>query len=192
MAKINEDGSVTIEDQDLENDTDEVKTEGVTDEDLKKDLQTTIAKKKAWREKATDPDSGKSYKELYEESVKKQTTDTKGEEGKEKKEDNSEGIQKDIALLKEESQKRIFQHANELSSEQVDEVFAYARGSGIEPKDALEKPFMKGILNQMATDKDNANASLSPSHRAPVQIKGKSFKDMTADERKEAFPSFSK
>ena len=35
--------------------------------------------------------------------------------------------------------------------------------------------------------RDNANASLLPSRRAPVQIKGKSFKDMTAEERKQSF-----
>lgn len=199
---INDDGSLTVEDQDLKDDTEEneIDTSGVTDEKLKKDLQTTIAKKKAWRAKAIDSESGKSYKELYEESVKKQTTDAKEEEGKkeekkeEKKEtpDTSEELQKDVNLLKEESQKRVFQYANKLSPEQANEVFAYARGSGIEPKDALEKPFMKKVLEQMKTDEDNANAALSPSHRAPIQIDGKAFKDMNKDERRKAFPSIVK
>jgi len=193
-----DDGSLEVEDQDLKDDTDEneIDTSSVVDEKIKKDLQTTIAKKKAWRAKAVDSESGKTFKSLYEESIKKQTIDTedKKEEKDKKKEtpDISEDLRRDVNSLKEESQKRIFQYANKFSPEQVNEIFAYANGAGIEPKDALEKPFVKKVLEQMKTDEDNANALLSPSHRTPVHMGGKTFKDMTPDERKKAFHSIAK
>ena len=183
--KTKDDGTLEVEEQDLKEDNDELDTSSVTDEKLKKDLLTTIAKKKAWREKAIDSKSGKTFKELYEESIK-QAPETIVEKKKETTEGTDE-LQKDVTYLKEESQKRVFQHANKLTPDQVNEVFAYAKGSGIEPKDALEKTFMKNVLKQMVTDEENANASLPPSRRAPIQVGGKSFKDMTPEQRKKAF-----
>jgi len=180
-----DDGTLEIEQKDLTEDNDDVRTEDVTEETLKQDLLTTIAKKKAWRTKAIDSESGKSFKDLYEESVKKQAPDTIIEKKKEIPE--SEALRKDVSYLKEEAQKRIFQHANKLTPEQVNEVFAYAKGSGLEPKDALEKAFMKKVLTQMKTDDDNAKASLPPSRRSPIQTGGKSFKDMTVEERRKTF-----
>jgi inner membrane protein involved in colicin E2 resistance len=186
----NNDGSFTIEEADLETDVDtEIVIPENADEQLKQDLQTTIAKKKAWREKAIDPSTQKSYKELYE-SIKTQKTDdtvTKKETV-----EVPDDIRNDINTLKEESQKRIFQFANKLSPSQVDEVFAYAKGMGLQPKDALDKPFIKKVLEQLSSDEEASNASLSPSRRAPAQIGGKTFKDMTPDERKNAFPSITK
>jgi hypothetical protein len=184
--KKNDDGSFTIEEADLSTDNDvEIEIPENADEKLKEDLKTTIAKKKAWRDKAIDPESKKSYKDLYE-SIKTQ----KPNETQPKKEtvDVPDDIRNDINSLKEESQKRVFQHANKLSPSQVDEVFAYAKGMGIEPKVALEKPFIKKVLEQMTDDNDASNASLSPSRRAPVQVGGKTFAQMTPEERKSAFP----
>jgi hypothetical protein len=186
----NNDGSFTIEEADLATDTDaEIVIPENADEKLKQDLQTTIAKKKAWREKAIDPSTQKSYKELYE-SIKTQKpidTTTKKETV-----EVSDDIRKDITSLKEESSKRIFQHANKLSPEQVDEIFGYAKGMGIEPKVALEKPFMKKLLDQMTSDEEASNASLPPSRRAPAQVGGKTFAQMTPEERKTNFPSIAK
>ena len=187
--KQNDDGTFTVEDTDLENDTDAINVDENIDETFKKELHQTIAKKKAWREKAIDPESKKSYKELYE-SVKAQKPNETKEVVETKKVDTTavpESVLSDIASLKTESQKRVFQHANNLSPTQVDEVFAYAKGMNIEPKIAMEKPFIKNVLDQMTADDNASNATLRPSRKAPLQSGGKSFKDMTTEERKEMF-----
>lgn len=169
--------------------TDEEIIESVIDEAQKKNIQTLVHKKKAWREKAIEPQTGKTYKDLYEESLKninnpdKTLNPVKPKSGTE----ISDDIQKDVQSLKDDRQLRVFQHANGLTPEQADEVFAYARGMKIEPKDAMEKPFMKKVLEQMKSETEVANATLSPSRRSPVQIGGKTFKDMSVEERRKSF-----
>lgn len=195
----NDDGSITVEDTDLDLEadtkTDDINLSPIEDSELKKSLQTTIAKKKAWRAKAFDETTGKTYKELYESTINNPNTqeqvETKPVES-EKKEEATNDILKDVASLKEDRQMRVFQHANNLTPEQVDELFGYAKGMGIEPKDALEKPFMKKVLSQMSSDEASANAVLNPSRRAPTQVGGKTFKEMSSDERRSAFSTFTK
>ncbi|MCK9319383.1 hypothetical protein [Methanoculleus sp.] len=187
----NDDGSVVIEENDLANDTDVVDTTGIVDEKFKSELQTTIAKKKAWREKAIDPESKKSYKELYESIKNNKATETPTEVKKEVS-NVPDTVVADVQMLKMEAQKRTFQYANKLSPEQVDHIFAYAKGMGIEPKEALDKPFIKKVINEISNDEEASNASLAPSRRAPMQVSGKTFAQMTPEERKANFNSFVK
>lgn len=188
----NQDGSVTLEDADLTADTkveDDAIVESVVDDGAKKNLQSAIAKKKAWREKAIDTTTGKSYKQLYDESLINNKNDNTSPEKKVEGEvtDTTADLRKDVDTLKDERQMRVFQHANNLSPDQVEEVFGYAKGMGIEPKDALEKPFMKKVIAQMSAEDTASNATLTPSRRSPIVVGDKTFKDMTPEERKTNF-----
>lgn len=186
----NNDGSVVIEETDLANDTDVVDTTGIVDEKFKQELATTIAKKKAWREKAIDPESKKSYKELYESIKNNKASEPVVEQKKETQ--VPDDIINDVMTLKEEASKRTFQYANKLSPEQVDHVFAYAKGMGITPKEALDNPFITKVINQMKNDEEASNATLAPSRRAPFQASGKTFAQMTPEERKANFKNLVK
>jgi hypothetical protein len=186
----NDDGTVVIEENDLANDTDVVDTTGIVDEKFKSELATTIAKKKAWREKAIDPDTKKSYKELYESIKNNKAPETISEV--KKVASVSDDVVADVQMLKSEAQKRTFQYANKLSPEQVDHIFAYATGMKITPKEALDKPFIKSVINQMSNDEEASNASLNPSRRAPMQVSGKTFAQLTPEERKANFANFTK
>src|SRR3990167_9865374 len=150
----NDDGSFTVEEADLAGTEADIDLTTVTDETQKGLLQTEIAKKRAWRTKAIEPTSKKSYKDLYEALKTQKPIETTVEKDKTVPDD----IRKDIDTLKEESQKRVFQHANKLSPTQVDELFAYSKGMKIEPKIALEKPFIKKLFEQMTIDEEASNA----------------------------------
>jgi hypothetical protein len=180
--------AITDEEDNEEEDLEEENVDKIEDEKIRKDLQTAIAKKKAWREKAIDPETGKPYRDLYNEfkNQKQSGAEDNGES------DNDDSLKKDVEMLKSENMKRSFQHAHGLSPDATDEVFAYASGMNISPKEALEKPFVKSALKHIQSSDEVANASLRPSGRTSFNVGGKAFKDMTPAERKKAFPSIAK
>lgn len=147
-------------------------------EGLKTNLATAIAQKKHWRTEAIDPASGKKYKERT--APPPATPPTQTPPG------DSE-LKKQVEHLTLAEEKRQFGHANQLSPEETDRAFDFARGRGVQPKDILSDPFFKGGLESFRATTRTQRGIPSPSHRAPT-VEGKAFKDMTPDERSKNFP----
>lgn len=101
-----------------------------------------------------------------------------------------EGTDARVAKLEQAESKRQFGHQHSLSPEETDHVFAYAQGIGKKPDEVLEHPFIKNGLDAMRRASRASGATPGPSSRSP-QVEGKSFKDMTPEERKKNFPKIS-
>lgn len=141
--------------------------------------KTLQAQKRIWREKATKPNPTEPI------APKPQSTNNPSPEGTTPE---SETRLRRLELVEE---KRQFQHAHSLSPDETDHVFAYAQGQRIEPSDALEQPFMKTALDANRQASRNASATPGSSNRAP-KVGGKTFGQMTKDERRANFGEFSK
>lgn len=89
----------------------------------------------------------------------------------------------DLVLEKE---KRQFGHANSLTPEETDNLFAYAIGMGLKPAEAMQHPFFKNGLEALRQQNKTDGATPGPSRRAPV-VEGKTFQEMTIDERRKNF-----
>ena len=147
-------------------------------------MQTVLAQKKHWRDKAVDTQTGKTFKELYEASIANQHPVPSQPI---KKPELPESVLSDIASLKEAESKRQFQYAHDLTPTEVDNVFAWATAKKIKPEDALNDSFFKGALTAERNAQGSSNAVPSPSRRSPSVIGQKSFKDMTPEERRTSF-----
>lgn len=91
-------------------------------------------------------------------------------------------IREAVNKLSLAEQKRQFQYENNLSPEETDKVFA------INPKptkELLNDPFVKGGLESIRAARRVSEATPSPSGRSTTH-NGKTFKDMTPDERQAA------
>lgn len=80
-------------------------------------------------------------------------------------------------------QKRQYAWEHQLSPEETDKVFTLVAKPS---KETLEDPFIKAGLTAIRSAKRVANATPSPSGRSSA-FNGKSFKEMSEDERKKAF-----
>lgn len=88
---------------------------------------------------------------------------------------------KDVQELKQIEKKRQFGYKNSLSPEETDLLFRFA-GSN-DPSETLKDEDFKDLLEAKRRRARVLDAIPSGSNRA-VSIDGKSFKDMTSDERK--------
>lgn len=179
------DGADTIE-KELEGDVaidhvDSIDPESATPEQVK-DLiaksKTLAAQKAHWKKSAVDPVTGKKYRDIAPKAplVIPPPHNTEGD----KKADER------LSRLEQSEEKRTFGHAHGLSPEEVDNVFASAKGLGIDPKAALEKPFVKAGIAEIRRAVRVDGATPGPSSRSPV-VEGKSFKDMKPEDRRANF-----
>lgn len=75
------------------------------------------------------------------------------------------------------------QEHRDLTSEEVEEIFAYAKARGIKPEEALEKPVIKSFLKENKTKKDSEDASPRPSGRGGATPSGaKDYSRMSHEE----------
>lgn len=91
-------------------------------------------------------------------------------------------IRETVNKLSLAEQKRQFQYENNLSPEQTDKVFAITSKP---TKETLEDPFVKAGLEAIRQQQRVSEATPSPSGRSATH-NGKTFKDMTPDERQAA------
>lgn len=91
-------------------------------------------------------------------------------------------IRETVNKLSLAEQKRQFQYENNLSPEQTDKVFAITSKP---TKETLEDPFVKAGLEAIRQQQRVSEATPSPSGRSSTH-NGKTFKDMTPDERQAA------
>lgn len=166
--------------------------EEATDQDTAEELKAKLAKansnlteairtKQNWRGKAVDPKTGKDYKTLFEEAQASTNKPTPTQP-----EPIAPAADERIKRLEMAEDKRQFGHAHGLSPEETDHVFAFAQGTGIKPKDALESAFIKNGLEAMRRQAKVDAATLGPSSRSPI-VEGKTVKEMTSEERKKNF-----
>lgn len=93
---------------------------------------------------------------------------------------------KRLGKLETSEQKRQFGHANSLTPEETDNLFAFASGMGLKPADAMVHPFFKNGLAALRQEAKVNSATPGPSRRAPI-VEGKTFGEMTDAERKKNF-----
>lgn len=150
-----------------------------------KQLQDAIRIKQNWRSKAIDPATGKPYKDLLDEASKSnQVKDPPQNE-------ENKATAERLARLEQTEEKRTFGYQNNLSPEEADQVFAYAKGMGISPKDALEKPFVKSGIETIRTQRKAESAIPGSSFRSP-KIEGRSFAELKPEDRKKSFAEVSR
>lgn len=146
---------------------------------LAKTAQTVAAQKTHWRGKAIDPETKKPFRDLYAEAQTRVITPPANNAP-------VEALQKDVEGLKSLEEKRAFGHSHELSPEAVDQVFAAAKGLGITPLEALEKPLIKaGIAESKRQSRVTGNVP-GPSGRVG-KVETKSFLALDENKRREAF-----
>lgn len=92
----------------------------------------------------------------------------------------SDEVMSDIRSLKLAEAKRQFGYKHSLSPEETDKLFKYAGND--KPEDALKDPFFQSALESYRREKSVKEAIPSSSNRA-ISVEGKSFKDMTSEER---------
>lgn len=148
--------------------------------ELLKTSQTALAQKKHWRNKAIDPETGKPYKDLVTKAPEDLAPKPKPAEAMPEAESR-------IARLEQAEEKRHFGHVHNLTPEETDQVYAYATGAGLKASEALEKPFIKNALEAMRSEARANDATPGPSSRSPI-VEGKTFHDMTIEEKRKNFP----
>lgn len=149
--------------------------------------QTAAGQKDHWKSKAIDPETGKPYKELYT-AVKNPShpnepqtpTQPKGEAT------TDDETKQRLARLEQSEEMRRFQYDHNLSPQETETVFAFAKGKGVKPEAALEDTFIKGGLTASRKASNTANAIPGSSPRSP-RIENKSFKEMSPKEREKNF-----
>ncbi len=87
-----------------------------------------------------------------------------------------------LGKLELEAEKRQFGYAHELSPEETDKAFAYAKGLEIKPEDVLKDTFFQKALESHRSESRQSNATPRSSHRA-TKVDGKTWNDMTPEEK---------
>lgn len=149
-------------------------------EKFKTAISTLSAQKKHWREKAVDPETGKSYKDLLAEARKPTPPPNPPPTA------DLDGVKESIGKLEKSEEKRSFQHQEGLSPEEVDFVFATGTGLGISSKDALAKPYVKAAIDAMRAQKRAESNIPGSSNRAP-RVDGKTWNEMDDTEKRKNF-----
>lgn len=80
-------------------------------------------------------------------------------------------------------EKRQFGHAHNLSPEETDAVFAFAKGNGLSNEDAFKHPFVRSGIEGSRRENRIAAGTPGPSSRVP-KVEGKTFREMTPAERR--------
>lgn len=100
-----------------------------------------------------------------------------------------ETLKKDVENLKQIETKRQFGYKNQLSPEETDLLFRFAGDQ--DPSKTLEDQDFKDVLENRRRRARVADAIPSGTNRL-VSIEGKSFKDMTPEERKKNWKKVTK
>lgn len=147
--------------------------------------QTALAQKRHWREKATDPETGKPYKELFTEAQSRNNITPPANPAPAAEQVTPE-IVNTVEKLRIAEEKRQFGHSRSLTPEETDNVYAVALGLGIKPDQALDHPFVKQGLEAMRHQARITGATPGPSSRSPI-VEGKSFNEMNEADKKKNF-----
>ncbi|MCL5667325.1 MAG: hypothetical protein M1383_06170 [Patescibacteria group bacterium] len=158
------------------------------DAEENKPLLTAVAQRDHWREKAKDPKTGKTYKELYEQAVKPNQPEQVKPDSQPKPDASPQPAKpeqvsqdlpiKDVLKLKSEG----------YSDAEILEIAEQANSMKISVSALLNnQTFKKGIEANRAEKKVNQGTP-APSQRAAFSQKAKSIKDLkTPAERQAAF-----
>lgn len=146
--------------------------------------QVILGQRNHFQSKAIDKETGKPFSELYADSKKitapvKSSVDTQTQEPK---------TEERLAKIELSEEKRQFGHHNNLSPEETDHLFAYAKGIGSSPADAMKTDFFKSGLDAFRQSSKNSSATPNPSNRAP-KVDGKTFGQMERKDREANFAS---
>lgn len=169
-------------------DADPVIVDPLDTEAVKKSFDTMGAQKRHWREKAIDPSTGKSYKELFEEAAKK-AAPLPTADPEVKKPDNASPSTPDADWL--------FDNIDAISSltpEERTELRTTAKELNVEPVKFIKSKAGQAQLEKIRAEKKSTNATPSPSNAVPT-FKGKPIKDVLTDsnatpaEKQEAYES---
>lgn len=136
--------------------------------------QSALAQKKHWRDQAVDPATGKKYRDLVKAPPAPVTTPSP--------EAPPPKVEERVIHLEQAEEKRQFGYSHKLSPEEVDRVFATAKGMGKKPAEVLDDPFVKSGIEALRTSERNRSNIPGPSRRVPV-VDGKPLGDMNVKER---------
>lgn len=177
---------------DVIDDTDPVIVDPLDTEAVKKSIDTLSAQKKRWREKAVDPNTGKTFKELYEESVKKNTPpaspDPLPNPGDPPKPVNH-------PPSSEPSSDWLFDNIDAISSllpDERTELRQTAKDLNVDPIKFIKSKAGQAQLEAMRAKKKAEGNTPTPSNQVPV-FNGRPIKDIltdpkaTPDEKQKAY-----
>lgn len=157
---------------------DPLDTEAVT-----KSFQTVSAQKKHWRDKALDPTTGKTYKELLDEErarTKAASPDPST------KPDDPKGDGKDnVPPQKTPDAEWLFDNfdaISTLSPEERTELRQTAKELNVEPVKFIKSKAGQAQLDKMRSEKKSQGANPGPSNVVPT-FNGKPIKDVFTDEK---------
>lgn len=147
-------------------------------EEAEKTILELGAQKKHWRNKAIDPTTGKPYSELLEEERKKNVPP---QEPNKPAPAGVNEAERDFLIFNPSL-------TSEIGKTGVEELFAYARGKGVRPDEALITPGGKAIVEHLKTQKRLADNTPPPSDRTPGFVPPKPFSELSQKEKKEKYP----
>lgn len=93
-----------------------------------------------------------------------------------------------VKKLELAEEKRQFAYSHNLNPAETDHLYAFAKGAGLTPKEALEHPFFKKGLEGIRQSDEVNSAIPKPSGRRPI-IEGKTLTEMSPEERKKNWSS---
>lgn len=105
-------------------------------------------------------------------------------------EEVDEDVSDRIARLEQSEEKRTFGFSHGLSPSQTDEIFAYAKGKGVDPSTALKTATGKAILNTVKRKERVANNS--PSSTPASNYSSKKFHELSPQEKNKAHQDYVK
>ena len=105
-------------------------------------------------------------------------------------EEVDEDVSDRIARLEQSEEKRTFGFSHGLSPSQTDEIFAYAKGKGVDPATALKTATGKAILNTVKRKERVANNS--PSSTPASNYSSKKFHELSPQEKNKAHQDYIK
>jgi len=152
--------------------------EKITDEDIKKTLQTEHVRKLHFKSKFEV--TSQKLAETEAELAKFKTQPPPKNEGQ------PDEINNRLGNLEFSEAKRQFASQYGYTAEETDKLFAYAKGIGKEPHTIIDDPFVKTAITVLRQSKANADATPAPSG-STIVVEGKKWSEMSNDERKKNF-----
>jgi len=156
-----------INDEDFTFDEDET---SLLEEETQKKIQTLAAQRKVWKEKAVDPESGKTYRELFEEGKAAQETAPEQSE----KPSDFDSLADNLAVLRD------------LNTEEVNKLRGEAKDLGTDPIKYIQSNGGQARLAQIRAEQKSEDATPDPTSTG-FNVKGKTWAQMDNTERKANF-----
>ena len=151
-----------------------------SDDEAKKTIATLAAQKRHWRDKAVDPVTGKTYQELLEEERVKGKPQPEPQKPQSQLPTADKDAERDFLLYNPNL-------ISDIGKEGIEEVFAFARGKGVRPEEALKSDGGKAIVETMRQKKRLAENTPSPSGGAPGGQPEKPFNALAPQEKKQGY-----